>query len=340
VSTFISYLRKALAFSIFVAAMSTLPIGAIAPEYRIAYLVADQLSLGGKPPQQEPLVVPKAAPVKDNPAASMPEMPKLVVASAGTAVQPAATTTPAPTAVGGPTLTHVVTSGETLSGIANKYKLTVAQLSALNGITNLDMIRPGQKLLLAAEPPLPVSHTVRNGENLSYIAAKYGVTVSAIIQSNDLPDINRLKIGQVLNIPSASTGALASRSAVSSAGYIWPLTGSISSFFGELRGASRHSGLDIAAPTGKDIKAARAGRVDSAGWMGGYGYAVIIDHGEGYKTLYAHASKLLAKAGDRVVQGQVIARVGSTGNSTGPHVHLEVRMNSKFMDPLKYLPRR
>lgn len=323
--------------------MSVLPIGAVAPEYRIAYLVADEVSLSGKqlePLQQEPLVVPEAAPVEDNPTASMPEIAKIVVAPSVAAVQPAATTTPAATAVGGATPSHVVKPGETLSGIANKYKLTVAQLSVLNGIANPHTIRPGQKLFLAQEPPKPLSHTVQSGESLSVIAANYGVTVAAIIQLNDISDINRLKIGQVINLPAVPTGVLASRSVVSSAGFIWPVIGTISSYFNELRRASRHSGLDVAAPSGTDIKAARAGRVESSGWMGGYGYAVIIDHSEGYKTLYAHASRLLVKAGDRVVQGQVIAKVGSTGNSTGPHIHFEIRVNSKFKDPLKYLPRR
>ena len=338
-STFISYMRKVLAFSLFVAAMSTLPIGAIAPEYQIAYLVADDSTLSGKqlePQHQEPPVVAAELP-KDEPANSMPEIPQIAAAPTTTAVQTSSKVTS--TAVGGATPTHVVAPGDTLSGIAAKYKLTVAQLSALNGVTNPHMIRIGQTLLLAEEPPQPLSHTVCNGENLSYIAANYGVTVAAIVQVNDIPNINRLKIGQVLTIPPAPKGALASRSAVSTSGYVWPVIGTISSYFGELRGVSRHSGLDIAAPNGKDIKAARAGRVESSGWMGGYGFAVIIDHGDGLKTLYAHASKLLVKAGDRVIQGQVIAKVGSTGNSTGPHVHFEVRINSKFMDPLKYLPR-
>ena len=342
-STFISYLRKVLAFSVFVAAMSALPIGAIAPEYRIAYLVADGVTLNEKkpePPQPEPPVMAAADPVKE-PIASMPEapeIPKIVIAQAATVAKPAATTTPA--AVGGATPTHVVKSGETLSGIAAKYKLSVAKLSALNGITNPNMIRPGQKLLLAEEPPQPRSHTVHNGENLSYIAANYGVTVAAIVHLNELADINRLKIGQVLNIPPAPTGTIASRSSVSAAGYMWPVIGTISSYFGDrYQRVSPHTGIDLAAPRGTDLKASRAGRVESAGWMGGYGYAVIIDHSEGYKTLYAHASKLLVRAGDRVVQGQVIARIGSTGNSTGPHLHFEVRVNSKFMDPLKYLPK-
>ena len=324
--------------------MSALPIGAIAPEYRIAYLVADEITLGEsqpsspqpEPPIEQPTIV-AAAPI-EAPVASMPEIPKIVVASAATVIKPATATS---AAVGGATPTHVVKSGETLSGIATKYKLTIAKLSYLNGITNPNKIRPGQTLLLAEEPPKPRSHTVHNGENLSYIAANYGVTVPAIVQLNQLTDINQLRIGQVLNIPPAPTGTIASRSSVSSAGYMWPLIGTISSYFGDrYQRVSPHTGIDVAAPSGTNLKAARAGRVEAAGWMGGYGYAVIIDHGEGYKTLYAHASKLLVKAGDRVIQEQVIARVGSTGNSTGPHLHFEVRVNSKFMDPLKYLPKR
>ena len=321
--------------------MSALPIGAIAPEYRIAYLVADEVTLSEKqpkPPQPEPPVIAATDPVKE-PIASMPEIPKIVVASAATVEKPATTATT--TAVGGATPTHVVKSGETLSGIATKYKLTIAKLTYLNDIANPNMIRPGQTLLLAEEPPQPRSHTVHSGENLSYIAANYGVTVPAIVQINQLKDINQLRIGQVLNIPPAPTGTIASRSSVSTAGYMWPVIGTISSYFGDrYQRVSPHTGIDLAAPRGTDLKASRAGRVESAGWMGGYGYAVIIDHSEGYKTLYGHASKLLVKAGDRVVQGQVIAKVGSTGNSTGPHLHFEVRVNSKFMDPLKYLPKR
>ena len=100
-----------------------------------------------------------------------------------------------------------------------------------------------------------------------------------------------------------------------------------------------HYGLDIAVPTGTPIRAAAAGRVTFAGRRGGYGYLVIIDHGKGVETRYAHNSKLLVSAGDRVERGQIIARSGNTGNSTGPHLHFEIRYRAKAVDPYKYLIR-
>jgi len=323
--------------------MSSLPIGAIAPEYKIAYLDANEGALSDSRAEvilEQPQIVqePEAFEKPEN---SIPEIPK--IATAPQTSNPTEVERPddanVAAAVGGATPIHVVQNGETLSHIAARYKMTVAQLCAMNDINNPHMLRVGQTLLLKEEPPQPRTHTVRNGENLSYIAANYGVTVAAIVQLNDMPDVNRLRIGQVLNIPAASSSKLASRNAISSSGYIWPVIGTISSYFNERRGNTRHNGLDVAAPSGRDIKAARAGRVEAAGWMGGYGYAVILDHGEGLKTLYGHASRLLVKKGDRVVQGQVIAKIGSTGNSTGPHLHFEVRINSSFKDPLKYLPR-
>lgn len=315
--------------------MSALPIGALAPEYQIAYLVADESALSGTQLGESPIIPPavqeQQPPKGEETASSIPQILKIASSP---------TTNNTSSAVGGATPTkHVVAKGDTLSSISNKYNVSISQLSYLNGITNPHLIRPGQTLLLAEEPPKPTVHTVSSGENLSTIADSYGVTVPAIVQINELANINRLKIGQVLNIPPTSLSTIASRSAVSSAGMIWPVLGAISSYFGP-RWGTIHSGLDVAAPTGTEIKASRAGRVDSAGWMGGYGNAVIVSHGDGLQTLYGHASKLLVKAGDRVVQGQVIARVGSTGNSTGPHVHFEVRVNSKFMNPLKYLPRQ
>lgn len=98
-----------------------------------------------------------------------------------------------------------------------------------------------------------------------------------------------------------------------------------------------HSGMDIAAPTGTPIRAAKAGRVISAGWRGGYGYTVVIDHGGGVSTLYGHCSRLYVSGGQRVSQGHRIAAVGSTGNSTGPHLHWEVRINGRAVNPANYL---
>jgi len=116
-------------------------------------------------------------------------------------------------------------------------------------------------------------------------------------------------------------------------------TGSISSRYGvssRIR-SSDHTGLDVAAPTGTDILATASGEVTFSGWKGSYGYLVVISHGNGVETWYGHCSKLYVSEGDIVEGGDVIADVGSTGNSTGPHLHLEVRINGSHVNPQNYL---
>lgn len=125
---------------------------------------------------------------------------------------------------------------------------------------------------------------------------------------------------------------------------IWPVTGRLISPFGWrhhpiLKTRRFHSGIDIAVPTGTPVKAADSGRVLMSGWNGGYGYFIAIDHGNGISTAYAHNSRLLVKENDLVVKGQTIALSGSTGWSTGPHLHFEVRENGAPADPMKYLPK-
>ncbi|HZK72173.1 MAG TPA: peptidoglycan DD-metalloendopeptidase family protein [Clostridia bacterium] len=120
----------------------------------------------------------------------------------------------------------------------------------------------------------------------------------------------------------------------------WPVPAStrISSRFGDRVGRSApHQGLDIAAPTGTTIVAASGGKVINSSARGAYGNLVIIDHGSGIATYYAHCSKLLVKVGDKVTAGSVIAKVGNTGHSTGPHCHFEVRENGHEVNPLNYL---
>ena len=122
----------------------------------------------------------------------------------------------------------------------------------------------------------------------------------------------------------------------SSAGFIWPTSGTLTSGFG-WRWGRMHEGIDIAAPTGTPISAAASGTVIYAGWMGGYGNLVVIDHGNGLATAYGHQSSIAVGSGTYVSQGQTIGYVGSTGHSTGPHVHFEVRVNGTPVDPLGYL---
>ncbi|WP_368273997.1 M23 family metallopeptidase, partial [Intestinimonas butyriciproducens] len=122
--------------------------------------------------------------------------------------------------------------------------------------------------------------------------------------------------------------------------YIWPVYGRITSRFGyrSIFGSySYHSGLDIAVPYGTSVKASDGGTVTFAGYKGSYGYLVIINHGNGEQTYYGHNSSLLVSAGDKVYQGQTIAKAGSTGRSTGSHCHFEIRINGTAVNPAAYL---
>ncbi len=125
--------------------------------------------------------------------------------------------------------------------------------------------------------------------------------------------------------------------------YLWPLEGRISSGFGwrniSVAGNRFHGGIDIVAPSGTPVRAARGGVVTRAGWVGAYGYLVVLDHGAGWETRYAHLSRIDVRPGERVAQAAVVGLVGSTGASTGPHLHFEVRRDGRALDPLTYLRR-
>jgi murein DD-endopeptidase MepM/ murein hydrolase activator NlpD len=127
------------------------------------------------------------------------------------------------------------------------------------------------------------------------------------------------------------------RGAVSLTGFIWPVEGRLTSRYGP-RWGRMHTGIDIAAPGGTPIGAAKAGTVLFTGWMGGYGNLVVLDHGDDVVTLYAHQSRIAVNEGQALAQGQVLGYVGSTGHSTGNHLHFEVRVDAHPRDPLPYLP--
>ena len=157
---------------------------------------------------------------------------------------------------------------------------------------------------------------------------------AAIQESEAIKAASAALEAKIAAAQSGNTGAPASASA---AGFIWPLSGPITSPFGP-RWGSFHPGIDIGVPTGTPIHAAAAGTVLWCGWEEGYGNLVVIDHHNGLATAYGHQSRILVSCDENVAQGQTIGLVGCTGYCTGPHLHFEVRVNGRPVDPLGYLP--
>jgi murein DD-endopeptidase MepM/ murein hydrolase activator NlpD len=232
--------------------------------------------------------------------------------------------------------------------IAAIYGVSVATISESNGITNVHLIHPGQELVFPSVSGL--LYTVAEGDNISEIADKYDIDLGAIWFANALESID-LELGQQIVLPGAKLPdpppmRVASRSVSTAAvnlsgvtvpGFVWPVQGRITSPFG-MRGSFFHGGLDVSSGTGTPIKSAASGKVIFSGWKSSYGYMVEIQHNNDVATLYAHASKLLVKVGETVEQGQVIARVGTTGYTTGPHLHFEVKVRGSQVNPRQFLP--
>ena len=218
--------------------------------------------------------------------------------------------------------------------------------------------------------PRDTTHVVRRGESLSGIANTHGVTVDAVRRANRLPRADHLPAGKTIRIPvKASTQEITDlnqtfqssdrslflgvqrhldrRAHVPSKAshhFIWPAEGVLTSPFGERGhvmgggGTRFHAGIDLSVPTGTPVRAAQEGIVMFAGYNGAYGKAVKLDHLNGFSTLYAHNSRLLVHVGQSVKAGQVICLSGSTGRSTGPHLHFEVHKDGWPVDPLHHLP--
>lgn len=241
---------------------------------------------------------------------------------------------------------HVVQRGDVLSSIAAAYGMTARDLTALNGLENPDRLVVGQRLIVT--PRVERTYQVAAGDSLWEIARRHEVSMDAIIAANELRDPSRLRPGQKLVIPAIGGGsdiqriepamARGSRTA-QSISFMWPVRGRITSKFGP-RWGRMHYGLDIAAPTGTPVLAAAGGTVTYSGWAGSAGIMVTIDHGDGSQTRYLHNADTLVRVGDRVRSGQRVALVGSTGESTGPHLHLEVLIDGEKQDPLDWLPPR
>ena len=234
-------------------------------------------------------------------------------------------------------ITYTVQYGDTMWGIAQRFGLDVDTLRYSNPelYRNPDVIHPGQVLRIL---PFPGAiHTVKKGETLESIARRWHVSPEAIIRykPNRVKPGDKLKPGQELVIPSGRLDLNIPKPDLSP-GYTfaWPLRGWISQGY-----SAKHRAIDIATAWGAPVYAAGEGRVVRAGWLfTGYGFSVIIRHPNGLVTLYSHMTNPAVKAGDWVQRGQQIGLVGSTGNSTGPHVHFEVRKNRVRVNPLPYLP--
>ena len=149
--------------------------------------------------------------------------------------------------------------------------------------------------------------------------------------------LNEIVIAEpVTEVVTEGTATLMIASRSGSGALSWPIRGRINSPYGS-RSRGFHTGLDIDANTGDSVKAAAGGKVVTAGWEGGYGYCVILDHGNGLKTRYAHLSKITCSMGQTILRGEELGKAGSTGNSTGPHLHFEVIINGNTQNPMDYL---
>lgn len=235
---------------------------------------------------------------------------------------------------------HVVRAGDTVSKVAEMYEISENTILRANELEKGAALKQGDILLIL--PFSGIEHTVVKGDTLKKIADKYKVNVGEILFANDISIDAELNVGDKLLVPGAETAsepaAPKPKSSNTSTKKIGkdsqPSVGSTSGYFkNPVPGARRtrgikpgHMGVDLAAPTGTPIQAAAGGTViiSRMGYNGGFGNYVVIQHPNGTKTLYAHMSKLGTTVGEQVSQGEVIGYVGSTGQSTGPHLHIEV----------------
>ncbi len=256
-------------------------------------------------------------------------------------------------------ISYTIKSGDTISAIARYFGISINTILWANHLTAYSLIRPGDKLSIL--PTSGVLYTAQSGDTISGLSARYKIAINKILAANKLS--TGLKIGQKIIIPGGryirpyvATTRRTTRSAintsytglstihnlirtsntrVSPSGLIWPTVGHVITQYYSWH----HHGVDIANRIGTPIFAAASGRVIIAqgGWNGGYGNTVLLNNGNGIETRYGHASRLLVRPGEYVKRGQTIALMGSTGNSTGPHLHFEVLINGIRRNPLNYI---
>ncbi|MEA3475465.1 MAG: LysM peptidoglycan-binding domain-containing protein [Candidatus Cloacimonadota bacterium] len=260
---------------------------------------------------------------------------------------------------------HLVKKGETLYRISKMYGLSLEELMEFNQLSSYT-IMAGEKIWLKSIPSKtvviqkksksktikqkPVStskpklHIVKKGENLYRIALRYNLSIYELKQYNNLSS-TKIFVGQKLLLE-PKKGSLEKYTKIRPKipskylkryGLIWPCNGKITSPFG-MRDGKPHKGLDISAPVGTPIKSVLDGEVAYTGWQRGYGNVIILKHDHSLMTVYAHNDENFVEKGDNVEKGEKIATIGLTGNTTGSHVHFEVRLDGRAMDPEKFLP--
>ena len=233
-------------------------------------------------------------------------------------------------------INYTVKKGDSLYRIARSFRITVDTIITANEIKNGASLKVGKTLRI---PNISgIFYTVKRGDSLYSISKKYGVSITRIADINDLSS-SKIVVGQKIFIPG---GKLSDWDRAVALGEVFrrPAYGRLTSTFGFRKDPftgkiAFHAGIDIANAQGTPVYAAQSGKVIYAGYYGSYGRTVIIQHPNGYKTLYAHLYKIYTKRGRYVTQGQKIALMGNTGRSTGPHLHFEVHHGRKIINPLK-----
>ncbi|MDI7278276.1 MAG: LysM peptidoglycan-binding domain-containing M23 family metallopeptidase [Anaerolineae bacterium] len=253
---------------------------------------------------------------------------------------------PTPTPPRREVITYTVQKGDNVYLISQKFGVSLDTIIWANGRLELDpdLLSIGQQLAI-----LPVSgvwHTVKAGETLASIARRYQVTPEDILnyEPNGLEEPVSLTPGQKLIIPGGEkpfepylvyteAGAVTVNARPEPGRFIWPCSGAITQKF-----HSRHLAIDIGNVAGTPIYAADSGTVTLAGWYGGMGNTVRISHAKGYVTYYGHMQRIMVSQGDWVQRGQQIGEMGSTGQSTGPHLHFVIVLQGGAVNPVRYLP--
>lgn len=236
--------------------------------------------------------------------------------------------------------------------VVTGFLLLILPVLFLPTCASIDQIRkPTYKRGAAKQTFKSRTHLVRKGDTLYSVARRYGVSASDLKKLNRIRDERDIDIGTRLMIPRAKrvsrppskkkrTQAKRAYTPRTKTKFIWPLKKfKITSRYG-IRSSKKHDGIDLGAKKGTLIRAAASGKVIFAGWgPSGYGKVVILKHKNSAITLYAHNDRNLVRKGQRVRQGQSIATVGKSGRATGYHVHFEIRIKRKPVNPAKYLPR-